>query len=279
VTVAGRGDIALNLPGPLLVIGAGKMASALLEGWLALGVDPSMVYAVDPSPAPDVAAALEAAGVQLNAASIPAPSVVLLAVKPQMLDAARATLAAHAGAGTLLISVLAGKSIATLEAGLPEGVAVIRTMPNTPAAVGRGVTALIANTAATEQQKSLADALLRAVGDVVWLPDENSIDALTAISGCGPAYVFLLAECLAKAGVEAGLPADMAAHLARATVTGAGELLHRSDLEPDVLRRNVTSPGGVTAAALDVLMGPGGFEPLLKQAVERAVARSRELGA
>jgi pyrroline-5-carboxylate reductase len=269
----------VNLPGPLLVIGAGKMASALLEGWLALGVDPSAVFAVDPSPAPEVAAALEKAGVQLNAASIPAPSVVLLAVKPQMLEAARATLDAHVGPGALLISVLAGKSIATLEAGLPEGVAVIRTMPNTPAAVGRGVTALIANNAATGEQKALADALLRAVGDVVWLDDESSIDALTAISGCGPAYVFLLAECLAKAGVEAGLPQAMAAHLARATVTGAGELLHRSDLEPDVLRRNVTSPGGVTAAALDVLMGPSGFEPLLKEAVERAVAKSRELGA
>ncbi|MGQ4273312.1 pyrroline-5-carboxylate reductase [Terrihabitans sp. B22-R8] len=267
----------LHLPGPLLVIGAGKMAGALLEGWLRLGVDPTQVYAVDPSPADEVREALESAGVNLNASDVPQPAVVLLAVKPQMLEAVHATLSAHIGPGTLVVSVLAGKSLATLAQGLPAGTAIIRTMPNTPASVGRGITALVANAAVSADQRALGDALLQAVGEVVWLDDEGQIDAVTAISGCGPAYVFLLAECMAQAGVNAGLSEELAARLARATVTGAGELLHRSDLPPDVLRRNVTSPNGVTAEALAVLMGEGGFQPLLDEAVERAVVRSREL--
>jgi pyrroline-5-carboxylate reductase len=267
----------LQLPGPLLVIGAGKMAGALIDGWLRLGVDPALVFAVDPAPSDETVARFRDAGVTLNAERVPEAAVVLLAVKPQVLEQARPTFLRHVTPGTLVLSVLAGKSLASLSEGLPEGAAVVRTMPNTPAAVGRGVTALVANAATNPEQARLADALMSAVGEVVWLDDEGLIDAVTAISGCGPAYVFLLAEEMAKAGVAAGLPGDLAARLARATVSGAGELLHRSDQEPDVLRRNVTSPGGVTAAALEVLMAEDGVGAAMRKAVERAVHRSREL--
>lgn len=271
------GEASLRLPGPLLLIGAGKMASALLEGWLRLGVDPAQVFAVDPGPAPEIVSMLAGAGVALNASEIPEPAVVLLAVKPQMLDDVVPLLRRHVGAGTLVMSVLAGKSLASLEAVLPEGTPVVRTMPNTPAAVGRGMTALVATAAVTGVQRALADALVSASGEAAWLEDEAQMDAVTAVSGCGPAYVFLLVEAMANAGVAAGLAPELAMQLARTTVAGAGELLHRSELPAETLRVNVTSKGGVTAEALAVLMAPDGLQPLFDKALARAAERSREL--
>jgi pyrroline-5-carboxylate reductase len=175
--------------------------------------------------------------------------------------------------------VAAGRTIAGFEAHLPHGTAVVRSIPNTPASVGRGITAAVANAHVTAKQKALCDGLLRAVGAVVWVDSEDQIDAATAVSGSGPAYVFLLAECLAEAGRKAGLPAALAAELARWTVAGAGELLHRTDLPADQLRRNVTSPNGTTHAALQVLMADGGLQPLMTEAVAAATRRSRELAS
>jgi pyrroline-5-carboxylate reductase len=271
------GATSLQLPGPLLLIGAGKMATALLEGWLRLGVDPKQVFAIDPGPVPEIVEMLAGAGVALNATEVPEPAVILLAVKPQVLGDVVPLLRRHVGPRTLVMSVLAGKSLAALEAVLPQGTPVVRTMPNTPAAVGRGMTALVANAAVSRAQRELADALVSAAGEAAWLEDEAQMDAVTAVSGCGPAYVFLLVEAMAKAGVAAGLAPDLAMQLARSTVTGAGELLHRSDLSAETLRVNVTSKGGVTAEALAVLMAPDGIQPLFDKALARAAERSREL--
>ncbi len=189
-------------------------------------------------------------------------------------------LAKLAGPGTVVLSIAAGKSIASFEKHLAPGSAVVRAMPNTPAAIGRGITGAVANAAVTPAQKDACDALLSAVGEVVWVADERLIDAVTAVSGSGPAYVFYLAECLAEAGCAAGLPADLAMQLARATVTGAGELMHRSDVPAATLRQNVTSPGGTTAAALGVLMrGESGLAALMREAVLAAEKRGRELGS
>jgi pyrroline-5-carboxylate reductase len=182
-----------------------------------------------------------------------------------------------AAAGSAFLSIVAGKPIAALAAGLGEGAAVVRAMPNTPAAVRRGISVACANAATSEQQKALCGELLAAVGSVLWINDETLLDPVTAVSGSGPAYVFLLSECLARAGEEAGLPADIAQRLAHETVAGAGELLARSDLSAETLRRNVTSPGGTTAAALSVLMADNGLQLLLSRAVAAATRRSREL--
>ncbi len=208
---------------------------------------------------------------------MPMPAVIILAVKPQMADAVLPTLGSYIDQ-TLVISVMAGKTLGSIEASLPAGTAVIRTMPNTPAAVGRSVTVLVANDKVVPSQREIADNLMAAVGQVAWLEDEGLMDAVTAVSGSGPAYVFLLAETLTYAGLRAGLSADMAATLARATVAGAGEMLHRTDIPPAVLRKNVTSPGGTTAAALDVLMADERLDALMIKAVEAAAKRSRELG-
>jgi pyrroline-5-carboxylate reductase len=202
----------------------------------------------------------------------------VLATKPQMLDEAAGPVDAIVGPGTVVISILAGKTIADLRARLPRARAIVRAMPNLPASIGRGATGAAASPEVDERQRLIADALLRSVGIVEWLPSEDLVDAVTAVSGSGPAYVFHLAECLAEAGVAAGLPADLAARLARATVTGAGELLLQSDLDPASLRRNVTSPGGTTAAALEVLMAErGGMAGLMRQAVAAAKRRAGEL--
>ncbi|MCC2112529.1 MAG: pyrroline-5-carboxylate reductase, partial [Hyphomicrobiales bacterium] len=199
------------------------------------------------------------------------------AVKPQMMAAVLPGLRHLASAATVVVSIAAGTTVNTLRAGLGPDVAVVRAMPNTPAQVGRGITAAYAMPEVTLAQRSVVARLLEAVGGIVWLDDEAEIDAVTAVSGSGPAYVFLLAECLAEAGVKAGLPADIAARLARDTVSGAGELLYQSDLDPATLRKNVTSPGGTTAAALEVLMGPDGLAELMQKAVAAAAGRSREL--
>ena len=269
----------LDAGGPVLLIGAGRMGGALLDGWLARGLDPSSVFVVDPALPEFSVERLKRAGVRLGpqAGELSNPAAILLAVKPQMAQGALPVAATFAGPDTVIVSVLAGTTLATLSAGFPKGQALVRAMPNTPAAVGRGVTGCVAGADVRPEQRDLADRLLRAVGDVVWVDDEGLIDAVTGVSGSGPAYVFLLVETLAKAGVAAGLPAELAETLARKTVEGAGELLARSAEPPEILRKNVTSPNGTTAAALEVLMDKNGLAPLMERAVAAATRRSREL--
>jgi pyrroline-5-carboxylate reductase len=216
-------------------------------------------------------------GLNPSVGSFGAPEVLVLGIKPQMLDEAATDLAPLAGPDTLVLSILAGKTIADLRARLPDAGAVVRAMPNLPASVQRGITGCAASADATAAQRATTDALLSGIGHVEWLPSEDLIDAVTAVSGSGPAYVFYLAECLARAGAALGLPQDMAERLARATVEGAGELMHRSDLAPGTLRENVTSPGGTTAAALAVLMAGDGLDPLMRDAVAAARRRAGEL--
>jgi len=267
-----------DLPGPLVLIGAGKMGGAMLQGWLRLGLDPRDAVVFEPQPSAEIAA-LGARGVRLNpqAATVRAAAAMLIAVKPQVAAEVVPRYAAMAGAGTVVVSIMAGKTLRAIAGLLPPGAAIVRTMPNTPAAIGRGITVAVANPHVTAAQRTLAHNLLAATGAVEWVADEALLDAVTAVSGSGPAYVFLLAEALAQAGVAAGLPAELAAKLARETVAGSGELLHQSELDAAVLRQNVTSPGGTTAAALDVLMGPQGLAALMEQAVAAATRRSREL--
>lgn len=274
--------MSLNLNGPLVLAGAGKMGSALLAGWLARGLDPRDVIVQEPAPSPDAARLMQAHGIAVVAdiAQLATPpAVIVAAVKPQSIDDVLLSLANFAGPDTVVLSIAAGKSLASFERCLPANAAVVRAMPNTPAAIGRGVSGAVANRHVKADQKALCDALLSAVGEVVWLDDETLIDAVTAVSGSGPAYVFLLAECLADAGVAAGLDVATARRLARATVSGAGELLHRSSDDAATLRENVTSPGGTTAAALSVLMrDDGGLKSLMQAAVAAAKKRGRELG-
>lgn len=272
----------LQLNGPVVLAGAGKMGAAMLEGWLEQGLDPASVLIQDPNLA---GAALDLAnrhGIKSAAELGPldaAPAVIVAAVKPQVMDDVFPALAKLAGSETVVVSIAAGKTLASFERHLPPGAAVIRAMPNTPAAIGRGITGAVANAHATQAQKDVCESLLSAVGEVVWVDDESLIDAVTAVSGSGPAYVFLLAEVMAEAGVAAGLDPATATRLARATVSGSGELLHRSDTDAEKLRRNVTSPGGTTAAALAVLMREGsGLKELMREAVLAAKKRGRELG-
>jgi pyrroline-5-carboxylate reductase len=265
-----------NIKGPIVLAGAGKMGGAMLSGWLARGLDVNGVVVIEPHPSDDIRA-LATKGLRLNPAArdIGAAATLVVALKPQMFREAQAMLRSFAGPATLVVSIMAGATIASIDE-VCGGVAV-RAMPNTPAAIGRGITVAVAAKTVTGAQRDVADALLRATGSVEWIDDESLMDAVTAVSGSGPAYVFLLAEELASAGVEAGLPVELAAKLARETVAGSGELLHRSDLEPAKLRQNVTSPGGTTAAALEVLMGPDGMTSLLARAVAAATKRSKEL--
>jgi pyrroline-5-carboxylate reductase len=267
----------LALDGRLVLFGAGKMGGALLQGWLGLGLDPAKVVVRDPAPPEEVRALIAARGIALNPPAPAGPAVLVLAIKPQMLDEARPLIAQEVGASTLVVSILAGKTLAGLAHGLPAGTAIVRAMPNTPAAIGRGITVAVANANVSAAARTGAEALLAATGAFAWVEDEALMDAVTAVSGSGPAYVFLLAESLAKAGVAAGLAPDLAERLARATVSGAGELLHRSDAPAEALRRAVTSPGGTTAAALEVLAAADGLDPLLERAVRAAAARSRAL--
>jgi len=258
----------------LVLLGCGRMGSALLAGWLAQGLAPGAVWVVEPAPSDW----LRAQGVRLNAPLPGAPAVALLAVKPQMMGAALPQLAGL-GAGTLVLSIAAGIPLASFEASFGEGTPVVRAMPNTPAAVGRGITALVGNRAAGEAGLALAEGLMAAVGETVRLESEAQIDAVTAVSGSGPAYVFHMIEALAAAGVAEGLPGELAMRLARATVCGAGELAYRSEVPAAQLRIDVTSPAGTTAAALAVLMDEGaGLGPLMRRAVAAAAARGRELG-
>ena len=263
------------LPGPLLLLGAGKMGQAMVEGWLARGLNPRKLIIVEPQPARAVKALVKR-GARINPKSAAEAAAIVVAVKPQIAPEAVPPLAANVGKGTLVVSIMAGRPLRFLEERLP-GAAIVRAMPNTPAAVGRGTTVACANARVNARQRKLATALLAATGKVEWVDDEGLLDAVTALSGSGPAYVFLLAEAMAKAGIAAGLPEELALRLARETVTGSGELLHRSDLDAATLRQDVTSPGGTTAAALSVLMGPNGFDALLTEAIAAATRRSREL--
>lgn len=256
------------------------MGSAMLERWLELGLEPSRVVVQEPQVSPPAQVLLGRYGIaavsEVQNIATP-PSVILLAVKPQSMDSVLPMLAGLAGAKTIILSIAAGCSIGGIAAHFPAGISIIRAMPNTPAAIGRGITAAIANAATSDDQRAIADALLSAVGEVIWLDDEGAMDVVTAVSGSGPAYVFLLTEYLAEAGRAAGLDPTVANALARATVSGAGALLERSDDEPTDLRVNVTSPGGTTAAALAVLMAENGLKPLMEAAVKAATLRSREL--
>lgn len=264
--------------GPVALVGAGKMGGAMLEGWLTLGLEPAQAIVIDPAPSPEISV-LAGRGVLINPPRHPAPKarVIVVAVKPQVAALVLPNIAALVDPGTVVVSVMAGKTLAFLEAALPGGAALVRAMPNTPAAIGRGITVAVPNRRVTGLQKKIANDLLSATGAVEWIDDEALMDAVTALSGSGPAYVFYLAEALAKAGVVAGLPPQLAETLARATVAGSGELLQRSPHHPAILRQNVTSPGGTTAAALNVLMAPGGLEDLMTRAVAAATKRSREL--
>ena len=258
----------------LVLLGCGKMGSALLKGWLARGVVPQSVHVIEPHPSDW----LVGTGVALNGELPAAPAVVLLAVKPQMMGKALPQIAALAGPETLFVSIAAGTSLARLGGHLGDAAPIVRAMPNTPAAVGRGITALIGNARVSGAQMDLAEALMAAVGQTVRLEAEGQMDAVTAVSGSGPAYVFHLIETLAEAGAAQGLPPEMALHLARATVAGAGALAEAAEDDPATLRENVTSPGGTTAAALKVLMDPqAGFPALLPRAVAAAAARAQEL--
>lgn len=258
----------------LVLLGCGKMGSAMLAGWLQGGLPNGSVWVIDPYPSEW----LTTQGVHLNETLPENPAIVLIAVKPQMMGAALPVLAAMGGGGTLFVSVAAGTSIATYEDILGAGTPIVRAMPNTPAAIGRGITALVGNTVATLADVDLADTLLSAVGQTVRLTDEAQMDAVTGVSGSGPAYVFHLIETLAAAGQAQGLAADLAMKLATATVAGAGALAEAAKEDPGQLRINVTSPNGTTQAALEVLMDEGsGFPILLNRAVKAATDRSKEL--
>ncbi|MFW8594535.1 pyrroline-5-carboxylate reductase [Cribrihabitans neustonicus] len=258
----------------LVLLGCGKMGSAMLAGWLEGGLPAASVWVIDPHPSEW----LQASGVKINA-DLPAdPGIVLVAVKPQMMGAALPSLKSFGNGSTLFISVAAGTSIATYEDMLGDRTPIVRAMPNTPAAIGRGITALIGNANTGEADLSRAEALLSAVGQTVRLEDESQMDAVTGVSGSGPAYVFHLIETLAAAGEAQGLPANLAMQLAKATVAGAGALAEAAEESPTQLRVNVTSPNGTTQAALEVLMNEqDGFPALLNRAVAAATERSKEL--
>lgn len=260
----------------LVLLGCGKMGSAMLQGWLKGGLPASSVWVLDPKPS-EWLKSLN--GLHLNEDLPEDPAIVLVAVKPQMMGEALPVLKPLGDGTTLFLSVAAGTPISAFEAALGPRTPMIRAMPNTPAAVGRGITALVGNRIAGEDHMAMAEGLLSAVGQTVRLDDEGQMDAVTAVSGSGPAYVFHLIEAMAAAGEAEGLPADLSMKLAKATVAGAGALAEDADEYPSQLRINVTSPGGTTAAALAVLMDEAtGFPALLRRAIKAAAERGRELG-
>jgi pyrroline-5-carboxylate reductase len=276
---------ALRLPGPLLLVGCGKMGGALLRGWLERGVDPKQVSVVDIKPAGIDDIQAKGVHVLTKASELPAdlkPALVLLAVKPQFMDDAMpdyrrfATSNSH-GPNTTFLSIAAGKTVTYFKDRLGASAEIVRSMPNTPAAVGRGATVIWRDPAVRQERLDLCGELLRAVGLVEWVESEDLLNAVTAMSGGGPAYVFLLIECLAEAGRAAGLSADLAMRLARETVSGSGELARLSAESAAQLRQNVTSPKGTTLEALNILMAPDGLQPLMTRAIAAATRRSREL--
>ena len=275
--MTGPGASTARMPASLVLAGAGKMGGAMLAGWLDAGLDPRRTTIVDPVPARPIVDLCTERGIALNPTDPEPGAVLVLGIKPQGLDTAAPGLDRLIGRDTLLISILAGKTVADLRGRLPRARAIVRAMPNLPASIGRGATGACASPEVTPAQRAAAEALLAANGAVAWLTDEAQIDAVTAVSGSGPAYVFLLAETLAEAGIAAGLEPEVARSLARATVAGAGALLDASPAEAAELRRNVTSPGGTTAAALEVLMRPDGLGALMREAVAAARRRAGEL--
>lgn len=269
--------------GRILLVGCGKMGGALLSGWIEAGRAPAAITVVEPE-ASSFAKAIAALPFGIGHANSPhdlsdayRPDIVVLAVKPQIMDEVAPNFRRFAEDGVVVLSIAAGRTIDYFHDALGKRAAIVRAMPNTAASIGRGITAAIANAYVSAAQHALCEELLRAVGEVVWLTDEEQMDAVTAVSGSGPAYAFLLAECLAQAGAAAGLPAPLAARLARATVAGAGAMLAVLPDEPAKLRQNVTSPGGTTAAALAILTAPDGLQALMSKAVAAAAKRSREL--
>jgi pyrroline-5-carboxylate reductase len=264
----------------LLLVGCGKMGGAMLRGWLARAMNPSSIVVVEPSAealgdlaGKGIAHVREPGGIAAGFA----PDVVVLALKPQFMDGTIDKYARFARPETLFLSIAAGKTIAYFQRHLGAGAVVLRAMPNTPAAIGRGISVAVADRLVSAAQRELAQALLAACGEVAWVEDEDLINAVTALSGGGPAYVFLLIEAMAEAGRKAGLPADLAMRLARVTVSGAGELAHLTPESAAQLRQNVTSPKGTTLEALNILMAPDGIQPLFDRAIAAATRRSREL--
>lgn len=268
-----------KLSGRLVLIGAGKMGGAMLDGWLRQGVTGNQIAIIDPAPSPELMETVKTRGVALNPeiGAISDAEVVLIAVKPQVMDAVLPEITSLAQSQPVFLSVAAGRTIAGFEAVLGKDAAIIRAMPNTPAAVGRGITAICPNANCSPAQVELATALLQAIGETVHIDDETLMDAVTAVSGSGPAYVFHLIECMAAAGEKQGLPRETAMQLARATVAGAGELVHQSELSASTLRENVTSPGGTTAAALQILMAEDAMPKILADAIRAAAERGKEL--
>lgn len=262
---------------PILLIGCGKMGGAMLQGWLERGVEQVVVI----EPQAEATAAFSGRVTRLaEAAALPAefrPAAVVLATKPQQAEAALPALARLTGPETLFLSIMAGKTVAGLAGLLGGNARLVRAMPNTPAAVRQGFTCACAGPGVTEPQRQLADALLAAVGEVAWVEREDLLDAVTAVSGGGPAYVFLLAEVMEQAAIAQGLPPDLARRMARRTVAGSGALLAASPLDAAELRRNVTSPKGTTERALAVLMAPEAWPRLMSEAITAATERSREL--
>lgn len=270
-----------KLTRPLVLIGCGKMGGAMLNGWLESGITAGGVIVVDPMGGGDFGGR-EGVQVVSTSSELPselAPEVIVLAVKPQQMDALLGDYRRFSGPDCLFVSIAAGKTISYFQSHLGEDAAIVRAMPNTPAAIGQGITIACPNAKTSPGQAALAEALLRAVGEASSVSDEGLIDAVTALSGGGPAYTFLLMECMAKAGAAAGLPDDLAARLALVTVAGAGQLALASDEPPSTLRENVTSPGGTTLEALKVLMRESdGLPPLMTEAIAAATRRSKELG-
>ncbi|ODT68157.1 MAG: pyrroline-5-carboxylate reductase [Pelagibacterium sp. SCN 63-23] len=268
----------LRTIGPVMLVGAGKMGIALARGWLDAGLPPTNLVLVDPAPGEAARELADDYGLVINKeAPGLEPNVVVLAVKPQIVGPVMEGLRPVVGPQTLVLSIAAGISLARLEAGL-QTKRVVRTMPNTPAQIGKGMTGAVAGPDIESKDRAIVDALLSAAGQVAWFDRENDLDTVTAVSGSGPAYVFNLVEALAAAGVAQGLDEAVAMKLARQTVIGAAALLDADPAEAAVLRANVTSPNGTTAAALDVLMGGDGLAPLMRRAVEAARLRSEELG-
>jgi len=260
----------------ILLVGCGKMGGALLAGWLKRRIKARFLV-VEPAPGLKLPRGVARYGAPSSLPKGLMPAIVVLAVKPQALDAVLVPYRRFAEAGSVFLSIAAGKSLGYFARRLGAGAGVVRAMPNTPASIGRGIAVACANIQVTSAQRLLADRLLKSVGEVAWVEDEALLDPVTAVSGSGPAYVFLLIEDLAKAGVAAGLPEELALKLARATVAGSGELARISPEAAAQLRVNVTSPGGTTEAALKVLMGGHGLAPLIRRAVAAATRRSREL--
>ena len=273
--------MSITLNGTLVLAGAGKMGSAMLEGWLKAGADPAKIVAIDPNPPSEVVELLQRHGIRHNPAiiSITDTEVIIVAVKPQVMDEVLPNLVPLQATQPLILSVAAGKTIATFAKYFGAGASIIRTIPNTPAAIGRGITAMCANANVSPAQMALATALLNSTGEVVTVDDESQIDLVTAVSGSGPAYVFYLTECLAAAGEKIGLAPALAMQLARTTVAGSGELMRQSGIDAATLRQNVTSPNGTTYAALQVLMADDGMKPLFEKAITAAAIRSKELAS